>query len=114
SVKNLALDVLTTQASYEMDADEIALALRRKARPGEIARVVALHDPVGRQRDIAEVHAKLALWEKDVASTNLYPFTIGQIVNNLKKTDNSDLREIVQDSINWQEHDQFWQEMKSD
>src|SRR5690606_10943740 len=46
SIKNLALDVLTTQVSYDMNPDEIAAALRRKSKPGEVAKIVALHDPV--------------------------------------------------------------------
>lgn len=111
SVKDLALDVLTTQASYDMDADQIALSLRRKTKPGEIARVIALHDPVGRQRDIAEVHAKLALWEKAYASQNLYPFTIGQLVSQLKQSNDENLQEVLQDSINWSEHDKYWREI---
>lgn len=107
-IKNLALDVLTTQASYHMSADEIAAALRRKSKPGEVARIVALHDPVGRQRDIAEIHAKMAVWEKAYASHKLYPFTIGQIIDQLKQSPNKELKSMVQDSINWQEFDQFW------
>ncbi|WP_290580181.1 toxin VasX [Ketobacter sp.] len=108
SVKDLALDVLTTQSSYDMDADQIALALRRKTKPGETARVVALHDPVGRQRDIAEVHAKLALWEKAYASQNLYPFTIGQLVGQLKQSNDEALQDVLKESINWGEYDQYW------
>lgn len=108
SVKNIALDVLTTQASYDMEADQIALALRRKTKPGETARVVALHDPVGRQREIAEVHAKLALWEKAYALQNMYPFTIGQLVGQLKQSNDDELQSVLNESINWSEYNQYW------
>ncbi len=107
-VRTLALDILTTQDSYQMDSAQIAEALRRRARPGETPRILALHDPVGRQRDIAEVHAKLALWEKEYASTNVYPFTIGQLVERLRQSPSSEVRDILTKSIHWGEHLQYW------
>ncbi len=117
SVKDLSLDILTTSASYDIGAEQLAVQLRARAKnlqQGKTARVIALHDPVGRQRDIAEVHAKLALWEKNYASSNIYPFTIGQIVNQLRQTEDEDLKEIIEESINWQEHDEYWKTMDTD
>lgn len=117
SVKDLSLDILTTSASYDIAAEQLAVQLRARAKnlqQGKTARIIALYDPVGRQRDIAEVHAKLALWEKNYASSNIYPFTVGQIVNQLRQTEDEDLKEIVEDSINWKEHDDFWQEMSNE
>ncbi len=110
-LEEIGLDILTTQASYELNSSVIANELRRKTEYGQVARIVGLFDPIGRQQDINEVHAKLVLWQKQYASDNLYPYSIGEIVNQLKQTDDEDLKELVEDSINWEEHDDYWQHM---
>jgi hypothetical protein len=114
SLEKVSLDLLTTQNSYKLDPQHVAAELQRKSQYGEVARIVGLFDPVGRQRDIAEVHAKLALWQKQFASTNLYPYTIGEILKNLKESDNNDLQKLLGKSINWEEHKDYWQDLKNE
>ena len=113
-VEDVALDIVTTEASYELDPNSIAAELQKKTPYGKTARIVALFDPVGRQKEIAEVHAKLAVWEKDYASHNMYPFVIGQFVNDLKKVEDKDVKKIVNESINWSEHGQYWQDIETE
>lgn len=110
-LEEIGLDILTAQASYALNSNVIANELRRKTEYGQVARIVGLFDPVGRQRDISEIHAKLVLWQKQFTSDNLYPYSIGEIVNQLKHTDNEDLKELVDDAINWDEHDGYWQDL---
>ena len=110
-IKDLNLDVLTTESSYELVAEQIAAKLQRKIAYGETARIIALHDPVGRQIEIAEAHAKLSIWEKNFSASNIYPYTIGSIVNDLNKTKDADMRKILDESIAWDKHEKHWGEM---
>ncbi len=114
SIKDVALDLLTTQASYEMNADYIAAELRQRAPYQKVAKIVALHDPVGRQRDIAEIHAKLALWEKGEASQQLYPLTIGQFIEQFKQSTDESFQKVLKESINWEEYNQYWQKTNAE
>ncbi|WP_027709356.1 toxin VasX [Zooshikella ganghwensis] len=114
SVKDISLDILTTETSYELEADQIAAELQEKTLYSKTARIVALHDPVGRQKEIARVHAMLSLWEKEYASKSMYPYVIGQIVNDLKRSAEGEVKEIIQDSINWQEHGEHWQKIEDE
>ncbi|RDH41392.1 toxin VasX [Zooshikella ganghwensis] len=114
SVKDISLDILTTETSYELEADQIAAELQEKTLYGKTARIVALHDPVGRQKEIARVHAMLSLWEKEYASKSMYPYVIGQIVNDLKRSAEGEIKEIVEESINWQEHGEYWQNIEDE
>ena len=107
-IKEVTLDILTTESSYELEAEAIATELQKKIDYGETARIVALFDPVGRQKEITSAHAKLVLWEREYASSQIYPFTIGRIVNGIRETDNDDLKAIIEESINWTEHEKLW------
>lgn len=102
------LDVLTTQASYKLTAETIASELSRKTEYGKVARIVGLFDPIGIQQDIAEIISKLTLWETHYKASNLYPYTIGTLVQQLKTSDNDELRELVEDNINLEEHGRYW------
>ncbi|MFT5879475.1 MAG: hypothetical protein ACI86X_000579, partial [Moritella sp.] len=112
-IEDLNLDVLTTEQSYDLTAEQIAAQLQRKIPYGETARIIALHDPVGRQIEIAEAHAKLAIWEKNFSASNIYPYTIGSIVNDLNKSTDADMREIMDESIDWAKHKEHWGEMNN-
>ena len=114
SAQSLTLDILTTEASYDMDASAIAREIQHKLCYGETARIVGLHDPVGRQKEIAQAHAKLAVWEKDYASRHMYPFMIGGFVQQFKNSSNEDVVEAVNENINLGEHQTFWSEMDAE
>ncbi|KMJ45004.1 hypothetical protein AB204_11340 [Xenorhabdus khoisanae] len=83
---SLRIDELTTQLSYEMDADKIALEIRSKLCYQEKSRIVILHDPVGRQKEILEAHRILTAWQQYSAKLNAYPLTIGMYVECLIKS----------------------------
>lgn len=104
----VGLDALTTQESFDLPALNIALELRCKTDYGKVAKIVGLYDPVGRQKDLAEIITKLALWEKSFAAENVYPFTIGQYVERLKNSANDDVSEVIEESINWSEYNTYW------
>jgi len=110
---DISLDILTTQQSYDLNADHIAAELQHKIGPGNTARIVALYDPVGRQKEIAEAHTKLALWEQEISALNTYPYTIGTFVNSFKNHNDSNIREVAGKAINWAEHGKYWQTMET-
>lgn len=112
-LEDLSLDILTSEASYQMDAANIANELQSKLCYGETARIVALHDPLGRQKEIAAAHGKLAIWQQDYNALNLYPLTIGGFVAQLLNSTNADIKEAAQDNINIAEHAQYWGEMEA-
>jgi len=109
--KTAGLDLLTTAESYDMNADNIAKELARVSRYSNNARIVSLHDPVGRQKEIAYAHARLTLWQQSEAAENIYPYTIGRMVNDLRKVKDGSIQKIVEKSINWQEHGDYWNKM---
>ncbi|MEZ5511994.1 MAG: hypothetical protein R3F47_19230 [Gammaproteobacteria bacterium] len=77
------------QVSYDITPDEGLLPQAGRKQACKVAEKIIkiLADPVGRQRDIAEIHAKIAVWEKAYASYIIwYPFTIGQIIDQLKQS----------------------------
>jgi len=113
-LKEVSLDVLTTEASYNLDAAYIAEELQKKSAYADSARIVALFDPVGRQKEIAQAHVKLSLWEKEYSSQNMYPFVIGEFVNNLKNKGSEDVKEIAEEFINWPEHKKYWGDLQQD
>ena len=113
-IKDLSLDILTTESSYDLNAENIAIALQKKTAFTNTARIVALYDPVGRQREIVQVMAKLAVWEKDVASTQIYPYTIGKIVNDLRQSKDKKTQKMAEESINWTEHGTHWGKMQQE
>ncbi|PHM37306.1 toxin VasX [Xenorhabdus innexi] len=87
-IKNLRIDELTTEKSYEMDAEDIAKEIRNKLCYQEKARIVILHDPVGRQKEILEAHDILDLLQQYNAERNLYPMTIGMYIEDYIKNFN--------------------------
>lgn len=113
TLEDLSLDILTTEASYAMDATDIANELQSKLCYGETARIVALHDPLGRQKEIAAAHGKLAIWQQDYHALNLYPLTIGGFVAQLLNSTDEDVKEAAEDNINTDEHAQYWTEMEA-
>ncbi|PHM50796.1 toxin VasX [Xenorhabdus miraniensis] len=82
----LRIDELTTQLSYEMDADNIALEIRKKLCYQEKSRIVILHDPVGRQKEILEAHNILDMIQQYNAEQDLYPMTIGLYMESLAES----------------------------
>jgi hypothetical protein len=110
-IKELALDVLTAEMSYELEPESVATELQQKIDYGEEARMVALFDPVGRQKEIANAHLKLVLWEKEYAASTVYPYTIGKMVKDFRNAEDEGIKEIVEESINWSAHDEHWGEM---
>ncbi|WP_341486052.1 toxin VasX [Thioclava sp. GXIMD4215] len=109
--EKLGLDVLTIENSYDMSPGLIAQELSQKLCYGETAKIVALFDPVGRQKEIARAHAKLMLWEQDYASQHVYPFTIGQMAQVCLTSENEDLRDAAEKNLNLQEFNDQWVEM---
>ncbi|MCT8349939.1 hypothetical protein LGZ99_22760 [Photorhabdus temperata] len=106
------IDALTTQESYEMDADTIIREMNGYLHLHEQARIVILHDPVGRQRDIAEAYSILHLWQQSYNAANIYPLTIGFYVERLKATKNPELKKKIDDSINQDRWDNDWPKLK--
>ncbi|WP_411890993.1 toxin VasX [Yoonia sp. SDW83-1] len=112
--EGLSLDILTTEASYSLDPSKIAQEIQSKLCYGETAKIVALHDPVGRQKEIVQAHAKLSVWEKDRAALTLYPYMIGQFVQGALDSGVEEVREAAEDNVNLDEHKEFWCEMEEE
>ncbi|MBD2784000.1 hypothetical protein ID858_05055 [Xenorhabdus sp. DI] len=100
---------LTTEDTYAMDVDLVMRQMDSVRCPyyKDKAKIVVLHDPVGYQRDILNVHTLLSIWQRSYMATNIYPLTIGQFIEQLEYAvvDNFTLSEQFKDNIhldNWQ------------
>ncbi|EPJ45395.1 MAG: hypothetical protein OFPII_27590 [Osedax symbiont Rs1] len=109
SLRAASLDIVTNLDTYELDADKIAKGLKKQCYIGGKSHIVALNDPVGRQKEIAIVHQKLVAWEKNHKSSNLYPYTIGTFIEQLNVNDST--KKLVEKNINNTEFKRYWQEM---
>ncbi|WP_387493469.1 hypothetical protein, partial [Photorhabdus sp. RM96S] len=98
--------------SYEMDADKIIREINSYLHLNEQARIVILHDPVGRQRDIVEAYSILNLWQQSYNASNIYPLTIGFYVERLKATKNPELKKKIDDSIDSDAWENDWPKLK--
>lgn len=110
-VDGLALELLTTSPFYLIEPDNVARQIRNTECYGDSSMIVALHDPVGRQIEIAQTHAKLAVWEQDHAALNLYPYMVGQFVEAARTSTVEEVAEAVADNIDLPAHQTFWSEM---
>ncbi|PQQ29935.1 toxin VasX [Photorhabdus hindustanensis] len=109
---DVSIDTLTTQDSYEMDAGKIIQEINSYLHFNEQARIVILHDPVGRQRDIVEAYSILNLWQQSYNASNIYPLTIGFYVEKLKATKNPELKKKIDDSIHQDRWNNDWPKLK--
>ncbi|WP_391528072.1 toxin VasX [Photorhabdus akhurstii] len=109
---DVSIDTLTTQDSYEMDAGKIIQEINSYLHFNEQARIVILHDPVGRQRDIVEAYSILNLWQQSYNASNIYPLTIGFYVEKLKATKNPELKKKIDDSIDSDAWENDWPKLK--
>ena len=107
----ISLDVLTTDDSYELDASYISLLINHTLRFSKKSKIVALFDPVGRQKDIALAHAQLCILQQAESAQNIYPYTIGAFVQALRSSKDEVIKEALAENINWQEHGRYWQAM---
>ncbi|GAA58246.1 hypothetical protein P20652_0097 [Pseudoalteromonas sp. BSi20652] len=107
----ISLDVLTTDDSYELDASYISLLINHTLRFSKQSKIVALFDPVGRQKDIALAHAQLCILQQAESAQNIYPYTIGAFVQALRSSKDEVIKEALAENINWQEHGRYWQAM---
>ncbi|MGJ0579673.1 toxin VasX [Xenorhabdus bovienii] len=108
-LESIRIDEPTTQLSYEMDAENIAKEIRSKLCYQEKARIVILHDPVGRQKEILEAHDILTEWQQHNAKLNAYPLTIGMYVDSLVKSRMSAAQYLkVAGSVNQRNAHKYW------
>lgn len=108
----VSLDILTTEASFEIEPENVARQIRNTECYGESSMLIALHDPVGRQVEIAQTHAKLAMWEQDHAALNLYPYMVGQFVEASRTSGNPDMVKAVNENIDLVAHQTYWVDMQ--
>ncbi|MBM2578094.1 hypothetical protein JQC91_17440 [Jannaschia sp. Os4] len=108
---DLNLADLTTVPSFAAEPEVIARQIGNTECYGDTSMIVALHDPVGRQVEIAQAHAKLAVWEQDHAALNLYPYMIGQFVQAARTSDVEEVAEAAAENVDIPAHDAFWQDM---
>ncbi|PHM48522.1 toxin VasX [Xenorhabdus miraniensis] len=99
---------LTTEDTYAMDVDLVMRQMDSVRCPyyKDKAKIVVLHDPVGYQRDLLNVHTLLSIWQRSYMATNMYPLTIGQFIEQLEYAvvNNFTLSEQFKDNIhldNW-------------
>ncbi|OLQ89766.1 hypothetical protein BIY21_14620 [Vibrio ponticus] len=113
-LEEFSLDVLTTQPSYQQDSELLAEHLKQEYCNQDRARLVALFDPVGRQMELSQVHAKLTIWENDHAAMNIYPYTIGEMVNGFLIHKDPEIKKIATDNIDTVSHDKYWSAMRDE
>ncbi len=103
--EDFGLDALTIQQSFLLNSDNYIKEIRRKDQYQLVSNIVALHDPIGRQKDIANIHARLAELEKLYLSENQFPLAIGTVIQSIHDHGDEKIKEMVRDNINEQEFD---------
>ncbi|OTA17963.1 hypothetical protein Xvie_00641 [Xenorhabdus vietnamensis] len=103
---------LTTEDTYKMDVDLVMRQMDSVLCPyyKDKAKIVVLHDPVGYQRDLLNVHTLLSIWQRSYMATNIYPLTIGQFIEQLEYAvvDNFTLSEQFKDNIHLDNWKTWW------
>lgn len=103
----------TTQQSYYIDPEKKDNIFKAYCNKGEKGTLVILHDPVGRQKDILDVYSLLVTYLKSYMESYNYPITIGNYIEALLKNDSSEVRETVRSSLNEDEWNTNWKEIKN-
>ncbi|MEZ8088097.1 toxin VasX [Vibrio sp. 1S139] len=101
SVKPMAhgLDLATTTLSYHLTAEGIVETMQKSHSEHKDGTLVALFDPVGRQRDISKVISKNVAEQQAYVNVNKYPLTIGQYAQSCIESDIPEVKKAAEENL---------------
>ncbi len=93
------LDLATTTLSYHLDAEGIVETMQKSHSEHKDGTLVALFDPVGRQRDISKVISKNVAEQQAYVNVNKYPLTIGQYAQSCLESDIPEIKKAAEENL---------------
>ena len=93
------LDLATTTLSYHPDAEGIVETMQKSHSEHKDGALVALFDPVGRQRDISKVISKNVAEQQAYVNVNKYPLTIGQYAQSCLESDIPEIKKAAEENL---------------
>ncbi|GEK16070.1 toxin VasX [Aliivibrio fischeri] len=94
------LDLATTTLSYHLTAEGVVETMQKSHSEHKDGSLVALFDPVGRQRDISKVISKNVAEQQAYVSVNQYPLTIGQYAQSCLESDIPEVKKAAEENLN--------------
>lgn len=93
------LDLATSTVSYHLTAEGIVETMQKSHSEHKDGTLVALFDPVGRQRDISKVISKNVAEQQAYVNVNKYPLTIGQYAQSCIESDIPDVKKAAEENL---------------
>ncbi|EGQ7793600.1 DUF4150 domain-containing protein [Vibrio parahaemolyticus] len=93
------LDLATTTLSYHLTAEGIVETMQKSHSEHKDGALVALFDPVGRQRDISKVISKNVAEQQAYVNVNKYPLTIGQYAQSCLESDIPEIKKAAEENL---------------
>ena len=93
------LDLATTTLSYHLAAEGVVETMQKSHSEHKDGTLVALFDPVGRQRDISKVISKNVAEQQAYVSVNQYPLTIGQYAKSCLESDIPEVKKAAEENL---------------
>ena len=93
------LDLATTTLSYHLDAEGIVETMQKSHSEHKDGALVALFDPVGRQRDLNHVLSFNVADEQAYYANNAYPLTIGKFAEACLSSDAPTIKEAAENNL---------------
>lgn len=110
---DIGKDIVTTQKSYHLVADELVETMQKSHSEKEDGTLVVLFDPVGRQRDITN-QLKMTLAEGQAyKENNLYPLTIGTYAKACMDSEVAEVSKAAQENLDTQALTDFINQSKA-
>ncbi|WP_045410199.1 PAAR-like domain-containing protein [Vibrio jasicida] len=93
------LDLATSTVSYHLTAEAIVETMQKSHSEHKDGALVALFDPVGRQRDISKVISKNVAEQQAYVNVNKYPLTIGQYAQSCLESDIPEVKKAAEENL---------------
>ncbi|EHH0682369.1 DUF4150 domain-containing protein [Vibrio vulnificus] len=93
------LDLATSTVSYHLTAEAIVETMQKSHSEHKDGTLVALFDPVGRQRDISKVISKNVAEQQAYVNVNKYPLTIGQYAQSCLESDIPEVKKAAEENL---------------
>ncbi|MGI9949469.1 PAAR-like domain-containing protein [Vibrio hyugaensis] len=93
------LDLATTTLSYHLTTEGIVETMQKSHSEHKDGTLVALFDPVGRQRDISKVISKNVAEQQADVNVNKYPLTIGQYAQSCLESDIPEVKKAAEENL---------------
>jgi len=93
------LDLATSTVSYHLAAEGIVETMQKSHSEHKDGTLVALFDPVGRQRDISKVISKNVAEQQAYVNVNQYPLTIGQYAQSCLESDIPEVKKAAEENL---------------